>query len=220
MAWSFLAVPLLGYLIGSFPSGIIAGRVARGVDVRQYGSGKTGFANVLRSAGGRAALVTLIADVGKGAAAVLLGELIVGDAVVTLGPIELDSQGAQVIGGLAAIIGHNWSVYINFGGGRGVDTTLGGLLAISPWAGLGCFVLGVGVILIFRYVSLGSMLAALGGVAIMAPLVALDREPAEFMVFVGAGASLIILQHRDNIARLLSGTERKVGQRGEERESQ
>ncbi len=125
-----IAVVALGYFLGAIPFGLMTGKVTGGVDVREHGSGKTGAANVLRSAGKMAAALVVIGDLAKCTAAVLLAKVIIGDSVTSLGGFCLDFQGAQVMSALAAMAGHNWSIYIKFRGGRGVACFFGGLLAM------------------------------------------------------------------------------------------
>ena len=215
----FLIILLLGYLLGAIPSGLIIGRLARGVDVREYGSGKIGFANVLRTAGIKAGIATFFADVGKGIVAALLAKIIFSGSIMMIGAFKLDFQGAQVVAAVAAIVGHNWPVYIKFKGGRGVDAALGGLIAMYPWAGLACLAIGLIIIFTSKYVSLGSMLGTFSSVVILAPLVALNLQPVEYLIYGGIATALVVFQHRENIARLRSGTERKLGEKAERRNS-
>jgi glycerol-3-phosphate acyltransferase PlsY len=183
MALEFTIIILIGYFLGAVPSGLLIVKCVRGVDVREYGSGNIGFANVARTAGAKAGVATLILDVGKGTLAAWLGGVIVGGDHEAI---------ARVVAALAAVAGHNWSIYLKFKGGRGVDTSLGGLLAMAPLVGLACL-------------------------AILAPLVRWGDDPAEYLIYGVAVTILIVFQHRDNIARLYAGTERKIGQRGEKR---
>lgn len=194
-----VAVIFLGYLIGAIPFGLVVGKLTRGVDVREYGSGKMGATNVLRTLGAKVGVLVFAADLAKGAAAVLLSRAI------------LDTHAAAVAAAITAIVGHNWPVYVRFWGGRGVTTALGGLSALAPLVAAGCLGIGVVIIAWSRYVSLGSMAGALSGGIIMASLVALDRQPVEFLVYALIASCLIIFQHRDNISRLRSGTERRLG---------
>lgn len=194
-----VAVIFLGYLIGAIPFGLVVGKLTRGVDVREYGSGKMGATNVLRTLGARVGVLVFAADLAKGAAAVLLSRAI------------LDTHAAAVAAAITAIVGHNWPVYVRFWGGRGVTTALGGLSALAPLVAAGCLGIGVVIIAWSRYVSLGSMAGALSGGIIMASLVALDRQPVEFLIYALIASCLIIFQHRDNISRLRSGTERRLG---------
>jgi len=198
----FVAVVIFSYLVGSIPCGLVVGKI-RGVDVREYGSGKTGATNILRTVGVGAGAIVLICDLAKGVAAVLFARFL------------LHAPIAEMVAALVAIVGHNWPIYARFRGGRGVSTSLGGLLAMSPLVTLGSAVVGVVAIGISRYVSLGSVLGATTALLLMMVLTILGREPWPYLVYTLVGAPLIILQHRDNIARIWAGTERKLGQRAE-----
>lgn len=200
----FAAVVIGSYLIGSIPCGLILGRL-RGVDVREYGSGKTGTTNVLRTIGKKAAAVALVCDLLKGVIAVIIAKYVLGSPV------------GEMAAGFAAVAGHDWSIFIKFKGGRGVATSAGGLFVMAPLAGVGGIAVFVLVIALVRYVSLGSIVGALAGVAIMVALTALDQAPWEYLVYTGVVVALIVFQHRDNIGRLLSGSENKLGQKGERR---
>ena len=202
------AVPLAlagGYLIGAIPFGLLAGKL-RGVDVRKYGSGKTGSANVTRSLGVRIGLMVMLLDMAKGAAAVLLARAISAD------------EAMPALAGIAAVVGHNWSLFIGFTGGRGVSTGVGGLLALVPPAGLAAAVVAFSTMGLSRYVSLGSMAGAVVGALALAVFVALGQRPAIDLVYTVV-APLIIWQHRDNIGRLLRGQERRIGQKADVRPS-
>ncbi len=212
-----IGIILLGYLIGAIPFGLIIGKLVKGVDIREYGSGNTGFTNVLRTIGIKSGAVTLVADIAKGAIPAVIGGIIIGDSTAEIGGLTFDDQGGQAIAAMAAVIGHNWSVYLKFGGGKGVDTSLGGMFAMQPIAGAICFVVGVGTIAKSRYVSMGSMIGGCCGVIVLAPMVLADYAPFEYLVYAVFAAVLIILRHRDNIRNLRAGTERKIGQKGEKR---
>ncbi|MCL0050315.1 glycerol-3-phosphate 1-O-acyltransferase PlsY [Dehalococcoidia bacterium] len=217
MIFKLLAIMLLAYFIGAIPFGLIIGKLVRGIDVREHGSGKTGFANVLRTAGAGAGALTFAADVGKGILAVWLGGIIVGESTAVVGPLTFDFQAVQVVAAMAAVAGHNWSVFIRFKGGRGVDTSLGGLIAMAPFIGLACLATGLVVISVSRYVSLGSMCGAGSSILILIPLVALGHQPAEYLIYGTIATALVIYQHRDNIGRLRAGTERRLKLKGEQR---
>jgi glycerol-3-phosphate acyltransferase PlsY len=207
----FVGVALMGYLLGSIPFGVIIGRRSAKVDVRQYGSGRMGAANVLRVAGKKAAVLVTILDLSKGILAVVFAGLIFSEEYLMVS--------AQVVAALAAIAGHNWSVFLRFKGGRGVATFFGGLFFLCPWAALfggAVLIIGVGLT---RYVSLGSIAGALGTCAILVPLTIINGFPIEYLVYTLIGATFIIVMHRDNIARLLSGTERKIGEKIERGDS-
>jgi len=206
IALGFIVVILLGYLIGSIPFGVIAGRLARGIDVRDYGSGSMGMTNVIRTVGAKAGALVFLADMAKGAAAVALAWLIFASDMVFWG---------QVAGGAAAVIGHSWPVYVGFRGGRGVTTSFGALLVMSWPVGLISFAVFVAVVGLSRYMSLGSMLAGLAMLLTMIPLVVFDLEPFAYMVFGLIVVPLILFRHRGNIQRLLAGKEPKIGQKAE-----
>ncbi|MFQ5925397.1 MAG: glycerol-3-phosphate 1-O-acyltransferase PlsY [Dehalococcoidia bacterium] len=190
---------ILGYLIGAIPFGVIVGRLTRGIDVRDYGSGSMGMANVLRTLGAGAGVLVFLADVAKGAAAVALAWLILGPGY------------GLVAGGVAAVIGHSWPVYVGFRGGRGVTTGFGALLMIAWPVGLICFAIFLIVVALSRYVSLGSMLAGLSMFVVMIPFVLLNLEPFAYLVYGLIVVPIVIFRHRGNIQRLLSGTESKLG---------
>ncbi len=211
----YVIVILIGYLLGSIPFGLIISRRQARVDVRQIGSGKTGMTNVLRAAGKKAAAWVLILDLLKGAVAVTFAAylfrmdvLIIGDSAwLWLG------RSAQTLAGLAAIAGHIWPVFLKFKGGRGVATFFGGLAALYPPAAIfGGEVLFIGAGLT-KYMSLGSILGAVGTYAILAPLTIMHGFPIEYLVYGFIGIIVIFVMHRDNIARLLSGKERKLGEK-------
>lgn len=211
----FAAVALIGYFLGAIPFGVMIARRSAKVDVTTYGSGKTGATNVLRVAGKKAAAAVVVFDVFKGFLPVVFAALIFNGEYVLSGSTSpwLLSRSAQVVAALAAIAGHKWSVFLHFGGGRGVATFFGGLLALCPAAALfGGEILVLGACLT-RYASLGSISGAVAAYAILIPLTILNGFPVEFLIYALVGAVFIIVVHRDNISRLLAGTERRIGQR-------
>lgn len=210
IALEFICVILLGYLIGSIPFGVIVGRIARGIDVRDYGSGSMGMTNVIRIVGAKAGALVFIADLAKGAAAVALAWLLFASDMVPWG---------HMAGGAAAVIGHSWPAYIGFRGGRGVTTGFGALLVMSWPVALISFVIFLAVVGLARYMSLGSTIGALSMLLVMIPFVVLDlgpfSEPFPYLVYGLIVAPLIIFRHRGNIQRLLAGTEPRIGQKTE-----
>ncbi|MBI2303728.1 MAG: glycerol-3-phosphate 1-O-acyltransferase PlsY [Chloroflexi bacterium] len=196
---SYVIVVLVSYLLGAVPWGLVVGRL-RGVDLLGHGSGRIGTANTLRTLGRRAAAVVLAADVAKGVAAVLLARYIIG------------TPWGEVTAALAAVVGHNWSLYIRFRGGRGVATSLGTMLAISPGVALLCAALGVGLIAWSRYVSLGSIVGAIAAPALLAANWLWGGHPLPYLLYGILAGALVVFQHHDNIQRLLSGTERRIGE--------
>ncbi len=205
MTGNVLAI-VLGYLIGAIPMGVILGKLLKGIDIRDYGSGKIGTANVTRSLGVKAGVFVLLFDMGKGVAATYVGR--------NLG----DSTVVEVLAAMAAVAGHNWSVFIRFHGGRGVSTGLGALFAmVPPWA---AGALGTGLLVIgaTRYVSLGSMAGALFAAVALLPLAITGHAPWQYFAYASVVTSLIVFQHRDNIARLRRGEERRLGHKAERRQ--
>jgi len=213
-----VAVVVIGYLLGSIPVGYLLGRRQAKVDVRTYGSGKTGAANVFRTAGRKWGLLVAVLDICKGALAVVIAGFIVRGDYLLVGDAGLWwlFTSAQVLAALAAVTGHIWSVFLGFKGGRGVATFFGGLVALCPVAALfGGEVLIIGAGLT-RFVSLGSIAGAVGSYAILVPLTILNGFPIEYLFYALVGAVIIFVMHRDNIRRLISGKERRLGDKAEE----
>jgi len=211
-------VVILGYLLGSIPFGVLIGKRSAKVDVRQYGSGKTGTTNVLRTAGRKAAAAVVALDLLKGVLAVVFAGLIVSKSYLVVGSFGLGALVAQCLAALAAIAGHNWSVFLKFKGGRGVATFFGGLIALCPPAALfggEILIIGTGLT---RYASLGSIAGAVGAYTILVPLTIMNGFPVEYLAYALIGTILIIVMHRDNIARLISGKERKLGDTADKRD--
>jgi len=198
---------LVGYVSGALPFGLWIGRIFRGVDIRTLGSGNLGATNVYRSLGPGLGWLTLLLDAAKGALPVLLAPHLPGAASLP-GGVEI----ARIVAGLAAVAGHVWTFLAGFKGGKGVATTAGVLLALSPPA-FGIFVLVfVVTVAISRYISLGSML---GSVAFAISLAWLSPGGVMSPQF-GVGvliALLVIARHRENIARLAKGEERRFSLR-------
>jgi glycerol-3-phosphate acyltransferase PlsY len=211
----FVSVVILGYLLGSIPFGYFLSRRQARVDVRQYGSGKTGATNVLRTAGRKWALLVAALDVLKGVLAVVFAGLIVGTDLLVIGNLGFGALVAQVLAALAAIVGHNWSIFLKFKGGRGVATFFGGLVALCPPAAIfggEIIIIGAGLT---KFVSLGSIAGAVGSYAILVPLTIFNGFPVEYLFYALVGAVIILVMHRDNIRRLVSGKERKFGDKAE-----
>jgi len=211
----FFAVVIIGYLLGSIPFGVLIGKGGAGVDVRRHGSGKIGATNVLRTAGRTAAVAVVGLDLLKGVLAVLFAGLIVSRGYLVVGNFALGMLVAQVLAALAAIAGHNWSVFLKFRGGRGVATFFGGLIALCPVAAIfggEILIISAGLT---RFASLGSMAGAVGAYAILVPLTIMDGFPIEYLAYTLIGTIAIIIMHRDNIIRLMSGKERKLGDKTE-----
>lgn len=191
---------ILAYVSGSIPVGVLVARHSGGPDPRSIGSGRTGGTNALRALGRTWATVVVSGDLAKGALPVLLARFATGGDPV-----------AEVACAFAAVVGSSRSVFLGFGGGRGVGTGVGTMLVIQPIAVALAAPVFVGVILVTRYVSLGSLLgsAAMFPNMLLLWAVASGAVPPAYLVWAAAGPALIWLAHADNIDRLVHGTERK-----------
>jgi len=211
MDWVMLGLLIVGsYLLGAIPWGLIVS-LRLGRDLRDHGSGKTGATNTLRVIGRRAAAVVFILDAAKGIFPVLVARALPWPDDTWLGV-------AMGCAAVAAIVGHCWSIWIRlfsgkWGGGRGVATAVGVMIMVHPLAALIGFIVGIGVILIWRYVSLGSIVGISVGLLSVAVLAFTRQIPLWFFPWAVAAGLLVVVLHRDNIQRLLKGTERKLGQR-------
>ncbi len=207
---SFLLVLLAAYLAGSFPTAILVGKLVRGkdFDIRNEGSGNAGGTNVFRVLGWQAGLAVMLVDVFKGFAATYWIS-----RWQPLGPPHIDETVLPIVTGVAAVLGHIWTVFAGFRGGKGVGTAAGMILALYPLAALVCLVIFVVVVYATRYVSLGSMLAAvsLPVVLLLAQKLTRQEIPEAHFQFSLAIAFLIVFTHRKNIQRLLEGTENRLG---------
>ena len=187
----------IGYGLGSIPTGLLIARWQTGVDIRQHGSGNIGMTNVLRAVGKGAAALTLVGDLAKGVIPVLLARA------------WLTSPWSIGLVALAAIIGHMYPLFAGFHGGKGVATTFGVFIPLLPGPLLIAFVVWVSCVAFRRQVSLGSLAAA----ACLPMVALLWGSPAAYVLYALVAAALIWYRHRDNIQRLLVGTESTIGQR-------
>jgi glycerol-3-phosphate acyltransferase PlsY len=213
MIAKFVAVVVIAYLLGSIPFGLIIGKLKSGVDIREHGSGKTGATNLMRVAGTKLGVLTIVLDVVKAGGAVMLAAVIInsGSGVLTIGGVTIYWQHiAQVAAGLAAVVGHNWPVFAKFKGGRGVTAYFGTLFAICPPAGIfGAEVVAIAA-LRSRHMSTGSILGALAAWCLMIPLTILYNFPPIYLAYGLVVIALLVYQHQDNIKRLRQGTERRL----------
>jgi glycerol-3-phosphate acyltransferase PlsY len=205
----------IAYLFGSLPTGYLAGKLLRGIDLREHGSKSVGATNVLRTLGKWPALIVLLVDVLKGVAAILFARWFypwLGAWPAFAPPPGLDLQAwtpwAVCFAGLAALVGHSRSIWLNFAGGKSAATGLGVLLAISWPVGLGAAAAFLTLLAILRIVSLSSMAGAVTAIGLICGL----SEPLPYRLLVIAGGLYVIARHRANIQRLLSGTEPRLGQ--------
>jgi len=210
----FIGVVVIGYLLGSIPFGVIIGK-RKGIDVTQYGSGKMGTTNVLRTAGTKAAATVFGLDLLKGILAVVVAGLMIGRDYLVIDGHAVGMLIAQVMAALAAMAGHTWSVFLKFRGGRGVATFFGGLVALCPFAALfggEVFIIGAGL---SKLVSLGSIAAVVSTYGVLVPLTIVYGFPIEYLIYALIGAVVILVTHRSNIARLLRGRERRLGEKAQ-----
>lgn len=192
----FVLVFICGHICGSIPSGLWIVKALFGIDIRNYGSKNIGTTNVFRTVGAKAALLVLILDMLKGIIAVAAMNYFFANPLL------------DVITALGALLGHNYSVFLRFKGGKGVATGLGLLIYLMPKVSLGSFLVWLILVLITRYVSLGSVVAA-----VMTPIFAwYFGYPPAYIVFGGIAGLFVIIRHKENIKRLLNGTESKIKQ--------
>jgi glycerol-3-phosphate acyltransferase PlsY len=192
------AIVAIAYLIGGIPWGVIMARLTGGPDPRTFGSGRTGGANVMRALGPRAALASGLLDMLKGTVAVLIARWLGSGPWI------------EVLAALAAMIGHTYSPFLRFKGGRGVATAFGALILIGPLAAVVAMVVFIGLVLLTGYSSLGSLLGSLtAGIVLAATTLATNGPPA-YIAYAVVGTVFIWVFHADNIGRLLAGTERKL----------
>lgn len=203
LAVALVLAALVGYVVGAIPSGVVIGRL-RGVDPREAGSGRTGTTNALRTLGPALAAVVLLLDVAKGVLAVVAGAWVAR-------AIGGDEAWPAAAGGVAAVVGHVRSAFIGFAGGRGVATGGGAIVVLAPLALLA--IIPVFALLVWRtrYVSLGSIGAAVTAPLAVAVLWSLGRATLASVVAVALIGSIVVLAHSDNIDRLRAGTERRLG---------
>ncbi|MFN7413614.1 MAG: glycerol-3-phosphate acyltransferase [Anabaena sp. LE011-02] len=209
-------VILLAYLFGSFPTGYLAGKLLKGIDIREVGSGSTGATNVLRTLGKIPGAFVLLIDALKGGLAINLGYALFSIAttqnlIPPIVNIEIWQPYLVTLAGLAALLGHSKSIFLGFTGGKSVASGVGILLAISWQVGLSTLGVFAVVIAISRIVSLSSIA---GAVAVSILMVIFD-QPLAYILLGFAGGLYVIIRHRTNIERLIAGTEPKIGQKAE-----
>jgi glycerol-3-phosphate acyltransferase PlsY len=207
---SKLLLLLTGYLLGSIPSGWLAGRWLAGIDLRHEGSGSTGATNVLRLVGRGPALVVLIVDVLKGSLAVVLARTVLsgGAAAAAAAGWQLDAW--VVAAGLAALAGHIWPVWLGGRGGKAVATGFGMLLGLAWPVGLACLGVFLAVLGLSRIVSLSSVVAALALPLLMALWSRSEPRPA-YLALAVITAAMVVWRHRGNLQRLVEGREPRLG---------
>lgn len=185
---------LLGYVFGSIPCGLWLVQAFHGIDIRKYGSGNIGTTNVFRTVGSKTAAAVLAGDMLKGIMALYIISKFTADPIIV------------AITALGALLGHNYSLFLGFKGGKGVATGLGLFLYMLPWGAVAAFSVWAIIVLITRYVSLGSIVAAIVAAATGWYL----QYPVPYAVFGTLAGFFVIIRHKDNIKRLIEGTESKI----------
>ncbi len=206
MPLEFAAVIAISYLVGSIPSGYIVGRALKGIDVREFGSGAIGATNVMRTLGRGPFLGVLLADALKGYIPVLVTWFV------------FESHGLQVASGLAAVLGHDFPLYIGFRGGRGVATSFGVYAALAMPVSVSLLAVGLFIMLTFRYMSLMSLVTVPLGALVLLVFAILgvgDDYTYTKAVFGAFATALVLVRHLGNIRRLIQGTEPKLGEGGD-----
>lgn len=189
---------VIGYLLGSISFSYLIGKWIKKIDIRNYGSGNAGATNTLRVLGKGPAILVLILDILKGILAVMISKLIGGEEWIPF------------VAGLFATVGHNWPIFFNFRGGKGVATTIGVLLVLIPYPALLAGVVAIILIILTRYVSLGSLTFT-----VLTPIMLLffKQYPNSFVYVAIVFSLLSIWQHRVNIKKIIQGTENKLGEK-------
>jgi len=203
--FSLVLIILFAYLVGSFPTSIVVGRMTRRIDIREHGSKNAGGTNAFRVLGWKAGLFVAVVDILKGVLATLLV------AKIRVDSLTLNYELVQIIAGTSAVIGHVWTVLAKFKGGKGVATGAGMIVALFPWASLICFIIFAALVLTTRYVSLGSIIATSSLPFI---LLTFDRifgksVSNSLLTLSILISGLILFTHRSNIRRLFNGTENR-----------
>ena len=197
MIWKCILAAVIGYLLGDIPSGVLIARAYGVRDIRQHGSGNTGTTNVMRTLGWLPSVLTLVCDCLKGYVACLIGKWLAGDP-------------GMLLGGLCAILGHDFPVFLGFKGGKGIATSLGLIIAINPWIALAELAVQIVAVALTHYMSVASLITT---VAFPVLVAIMERGRENFPLFLGAAcvaSALSLFGHRSNIARLIRGEENRL----------
>lgn len=200
---SYIIILIIAYLLGNISTSYIIAKRLAGVDIRTQGSGNAGSTNVLRTLGKKAGAMTFIGDLLKGIIAVFIGYAI---SKFT----NIDTVIAGYVAVFGVVCGHNWPAFLGFRGGKGVATSLGAMIAVNPIIALSCFGLFLIIVAITKYVSLGSVV----GIA-ASPIIMMFLNNKNGVIITLFLTISVIYTHKENIKRLINGTERKIGQKKE-----
>ncbi len=214
MWWAIVLSAVIGYAIGSVQFGIVVGRITRGVDIRDYGSGATGATNVIRTSGAKAGILVIVLDIAKGIAPVFIG-MALGRAAGVDG--HDDRAWISAAGAFAAVCGHVWPVWAGFRGGKAVASGFGAALAMNPLAAFALVPVAALVVGATRIMSLMSITMAPALAALFVVLAATGVSPWAYAAYAVGAASIILYKHRANIARIRAGTEPRLGRGGSRR---
>ena len=197
---NFIIFGILSYLIGAIPIGLILSKSLRGIDIRNYGSGSIGMSNIQRNLGNFPAAVVLTLDMTKSFLPILYVRYFLPDPQIL-----------ETISALGALTGHCWPIFAKFRGGRGVATGWGSLLILSPITGIISGIIGIPIIIMYKFISLGSIIGATSGCISMMLLSITRYHSFEYLWYALLGNIIVVYKHKENIQRLLEGTERKIG---------
>lgn len=196
MSYKLIIVSILSYVLGNISTSYFFAKIFADIDIRKHGSGNAGATNALRTLGKKAGAAVLIGDILKGIIAVLIGKIIAG-------------EDGQIFAGLFVVIGHNWPVFLSFKGGKGIATTIGVMIGINPYIVAGIVPIGILIIIITRYVSL----ASISGMIIFPIVMLYTKQSIKLVLFSFILSIMAMFRHRNNIKKLLDGTESKIGQK-------
>ena len=197
----YITIIIISYLLGNISTSYIVAKRLAGVDIRTQGSGNAGSTNVLRTLGKKAGALTFVGDVLKGLIAVLMARLIAYG-------MNMDQSICAYLAVVAVVLGHNYPVFLGFKGGKGVATSLGSMLGMNPFIALICLGFFIIIVAITKYVSLGSIL----GIG-LSPIIMLINHNTKGVLITLFLTISVIITHKENIKRLLNGTERKIGEK-------
>lgn len=215
MWWAIIVSAAIGYALGSVQFGLIIGRITRGVDIREYGSGATGATNVIRTAGAKAGVLVIVLDIAKG-----IVPFYIGIALGHAAGLDHDRRAwVAAAGAFAAVCGHVWPAWAGFRGGKAVASGFGAALAMNPLAAAAMIPVAAAIVVTARMMSLMSVVMSPLMALFFVLLAALGISPWAYAAYAAGAAAVILYRHRPNIERLLAGTEPRIGEGGQRRDA-